>query len=88
MERLHFACPHTRQDIDVGIDSELNTLLRIRNNTSSPAARFAASVTNGRSVKRDCFKPRERPANGSELLLLWAGHPPPDAGARPRFPAC
>jgi transcription elongation factor Elf1 len=31
MERLHFACPHTQQDIDVGIDSELNTLLRIRN---------------------------------------------------------
>jgi len=32
MERLYFACPHTQQDIDVGIDSELNTLLRIRNN--------------------------------------------------------
>ena len=31
MERLHFACPNTRQDIDVGIDSELDTLLRIRN---------------------------------------------------------
>ena len=30
MERLHFACPRTQQDIDVGIDSELNTLLRIR----------------------------------------------------------
>jgi hypothetical protein len=30
MERLHFACPRTRQDIDVGIDSELETLLRIR----------------------------------------------------------
>ena len=30
MERLHFACPNTQQDIDVGIDSELQTLLRIR----------------------------------------------------------
>ena len=30
MERLHFTCPRTGQDIDVGIDSELETLLRIR----------------------------------------------------------
>jgi predicted RNA-binding Zn-ribbon protein involved in translation (DUF1610 family) len=30
MERLHFICPETGQDIDVGIDSELDTLLRIR----------------------------------------------------------
>ena len=30
MERLHFICPRTRQDIDVGIDSELDTLLRIK----------------------------------------------------------
>jgi predicted RNA-binding Zn-ribbon protein involved in translation (DUF1610 family) len=30
MERLHFACPNTGQDVDVGIDSELETLLRIR----------------------------------------------------------
>ena len=33
MEHLHFVCPNTGQDIDVGIDSELETLLRIR---SSP----------------------------------------------------
>ena len=32
MERLHFTCPTTGRDIDVGIDSELETLLRIRNN--------------------------------------------------------
>jgi predicted RNA-binding Zn-ribbon protein involved in translation (DUF1610 family) len=32
MERLHFVCPNTGQDIDVGIDSELDTLLRIRSN--------------------------------------------------------
>jgi hypothetical protein len=30
MERLHFICPNTGQDVDVGIDSELETLLRIR----------------------------------------------------------
>lgn len=30
MERLHFICPNTGQDIDVGIESELETLLRIR----------------------------------------------------------
>jgi predicted RNA-binding Zn-ribbon protein involved in translation (DUF1610 family) len=30
MERLNFVCPNTGQDIDVGIDSELETLLRIR----------------------------------------------------------
>jgi predicted RNA-binding Zn-ribbon protein involved in translation (DUF1610 family) len=32
MERLHFTCPQTGQDVDVGIDSELETLLRIRSN--------------------------------------------------------
>jgi transcription elongation factor Elf1 len=30
MDRLHFVCPVTGQTVDVGIDSELNTLLRIR----------------------------------------------------------
>jgi hypothetical protein len=30
MERLYFVCPNTAQEIDVGIDSELDTLLRIR----------------------------------------------------------
>ena len=30
MERLHFRCPKSGRDIDVGIESELNTLLRIR----------------------------------------------------------
>ena len=30
MERLHFVCPRTGQDVDVGIDSELETLLLIR----------------------------------------------------------
>jgi predicted RNA-binding Zn-ribbon protein involved in translation (DUF1610 family) len=30
MERLHFICPNTGRDIDVGIESELDTLLRIR----------------------------------------------------------
>ena len=31
MERLHFDCPNTGETIDVGIESELETLLRIRN---------------------------------------------------------
>jgi transcription elongation factor Elf1 len=30
MERLHFRCQNTGQNIDVGIESELDTLLRIR----------------------------------------------------------
>ena len=30
MERLYFACPVTGLAVDVGIDSELSTLLRIR----------------------------------------------------------
>ena len=30
MERLHFHCPKTGEAIDVGIESELDTLLRIR----------------------------------------------------------
>lgn len=32
MQHLHFVCPNTGQEVDVGIDSELNTLLRIRTN--------------------------------------------------------
>ena len=32
MERLYFVCPHTGQDVEVGIESELETLLRIRSN--------------------------------------------------------
>ena len=30
MQRLHFISPNTGQDVDVGIDSEIVTLLRIR----------------------------------------------------------
>jgi predicted RNA-binding Zn-ribbon protein involved in translation (DUF1610 family) len=33
MERLFFHCPTTGQDVDVGIESELQTLLRIRTST-------------------------------------------------------
>jgi len=32
MESLHFICPNTGRDIDVGIKSDLETLLRIRGN--------------------------------------------------------
>jgi endogenous inhibitor of DNA gyrase (YacG/DUF329 family) len=30
MERLEFECPATGQEVDVGIESEIGTLLRIR----------------------------------------------------------
>ena len=32
MERLLFVCPNSGRDVDVGIESELDTLLRIRMN--------------------------------------------------------
>jgi predicted RNA-binding Zn-ribbon protein involved in translation (DUF1610 family) len=32
MERLYFSCPNSGTQIDVGIESELGTLLRIREN--------------------------------------------------------
>lgn len=31
MERLHFVCPRSGRVVDTGIDSEIDTLLRIRN---------------------------------------------------------
>ena len=30
MDRLHFRCPQTGRDVDLGIESDLNILLRIR----------------------------------------------------------
>jgi predicted RNA-binding Zn-ribbon protein involved in translation (DUF1610 family) len=30
MQRLYFVCPRTGREIDVGIETELRTLLRIR----------------------------------------------------------
>jgi hypothetical protein len=30
MERLMFACPLTKRRVDVGVETEINTLLRIR----------------------------------------------------------
>ncbi len=32
MERLYFECPRTGREVDVGIETELRTLLRIRRN--------------------------------------------------------
>jgi len=32
MERLVFRCPRTGQNVDVGIETEINTLLLIRRN--------------------------------------------------------
>jgi hypothetical protein len=35
MERLVFTCPRTGKEVDVGIQSELQTFLRIRSNKVS-----------------------------------------------------
>ena len=32
MERLMFVCPETGREVDVGIETEIGTLLRIRSN--------------------------------------------------------
>lgn len=32
MERLFFLCPTTRRTIDVGVETEIDTLLRIKSN--------------------------------------------------------
>lgn len=41
MERLVFTCPRTGEEIDVGIENELQTLLRIRANkvVAAPCSR-------------------------------------------------
>ena len=33
MEHLFFVCPTTRQEVDSGVESEISTLLRIRQQT-------------------------------------------------------
>jgi hypothetical protein len=33
MERLIFTCPATGREVDVGVETEIGTLLRIRNRT-------------------------------------------------------
>jgi endogenous inhibitor of DNA gyrase (YacG/DUF329 family) len=33
MERLIFTCPVTQKKVDIGVESEIGTLLRIRNET-------------------------------------------------------
>jgi len=33
MERLYFVCPNTGREIDAGIETELDTLLRIKTET-------------------------------------------------------
>ena len=33
MERLLFACPTTGTGVDIGVETEIKTLLRIRSNT-------------------------------------------------------
>jgi transcription elongation factor Elf1 len=33
MERLVFVCPTTGRDVDVGVETEIQTLLQVRGNT-------------------------------------------------------
>ncbi len=44
MERLIFVCPTTRQGVDVGIESEISTLLRIRGKTVRAKCRACGQV--------------------------------------------
>jgi hypothetical protein len=61
MERLYFVCPNTRREIDVGIDSDLNTLLRIRSKHVLARCRLAEIVMIGRCAKRSCCRPLDQP---------------------------
>jgi hypothetical protein len=42
MERLYFRCPVTGEEVDVGIESELGKLLRIRRSAVHARCRYAA----------------------------------------------
>ena len=44
MERLIFVCPKTRQGVDVGIESEIGTLLRIRSQVVTAKCRACGQV--------------------------------------------
>lgn len=57
MERLFFLCPNTRRTVDVGVETDIDTLLRIRTNKVR-AECPACGRTNGRSATRRCRKPR------------------------------
>ncbi|HXN43874.1 MAG TPA: hypothetical protein VN917_06480 [Xanthobacteraceae bacterium] len=50
MARLYFRCPVTGQEIDVGIESELGTLLRIRRSAVHAVVRCVARGTIGASA--------------------------------------
>jgi hypothetical protein len=51
MERLYFRCPVTGEEIDVGIESELGTLLRMRRSAVHACCPIGASARLG-SPKR------------------------------------
>ena len=59
MEWLYFVCPHTGQDVEVGIESELETLCAYEAIMSWPAARHAANPTLGRCVRQSFVRPLE-----------------------------
>ena len=90
MERLHFVCPNTGQDVDVGIDSELETLLRIRNNHV-----LARCPVCGERHEWEVARGETAPPGGLNVsrsmvlrLCLHVRSLLPDAGARPRFLVC
>jgi len=73
MERLYFECPRTHREVDVGIESELGTLLRLR------ASKVRASCP-------FCGESHEWPVNDARIARPGWGQQfgtPPDITSRP-----
>lgn len=60
MERLYFLCPGTGLKVDVGIESEMGTLLRIRDETVSADCPHCRKLH--RWHVRDAFLDRPAPS--------------------------
>ena len=56
MEHLIFVCPTTGHEVDSGVESEIGTLLRIREQTIRAHCPPAASGTSGRCATPSCAK--------------------------------
>lgn len=44
MERLYFVCPATRRTVDVGVATEIGTLLRIKSETLRARCRACGQI--------------------------------------------
>jgi hypothetical protein len=44
MERLYFICPATRRAVDVGVETEIGTLLRIKSETLRARCRACGQI--------------------------------------------